>query len=374
MSLPIVSIISCFDYQIDRVRLAVTQVLAPLGGISAVVAKGQRVLLKPNMLSARTPDKAVTTHPAVLEAMIEQVRSVGGIPVVGDSPSGAIKGVKRCWENTGFLDVCQRTGTELINFERAGAEPRTVGQRTYHIAKPVLEADVVINLPKMKTHGFTLYTGAIKNLYGTLPGFQKANFHKLYPNPRSFSRLLVEIYALIRPTLTLMDGITGMEGDGPATGTRRDNGLLVAAHDGVAMDAVVTHLMGFKPGEVEMIRIAGEVGVGEAELGRIDVRGVTLQSTALTGYDLPSNRLMSLIPEGLMRFMGRMIWVRPAVEKSRCVSCGICAEGCPVDAIVMKQGYPVFDYALCINCLCCNESCSEGAIKQRLSWLARRFG
>lgn len=373
MTPPIVSLLRCSDYDLDRIREAVMRALAPLGGIQAVVSPGQRVLLKPNMLSARTPDKAVTTHPAVLEAMIEQVKAAGGTPVVGDSPSGAIKGVAQCWENTGFLEVCRRTGTELIHFEKAGTVKCVVGERVYHLAKPVLEADVVINLPKMKTHGFTLYTGAIKNLYGTLPGFQKANFHKLYPHPKSFSRLLVEIYALIRPALTLMDGVTGMEGDGPATGTRRENNLLVAALDGVALDAVVTHLMGFKPGEVEMIRLAGEEGLGKVGLDEIDVRGLNLQTAALADYDLPSNHLMSLIPEGLMRFMGRMIWVRPAVDRSRCISCGICAEGCPVDAIVMKKGNPVFDYKKCINCLCCNESCSEGAIKQRLSWLARRF-
>ncbi|MCK5149246.1 DUF362 domain-containing protein [bacterium] len=374
MSSPLVSIVKCHDYDPDHVRSAVDQALTAVGGITAIVKKGQKVLLKPNMLSARKPEKAVTTHPMVLEAMLEQVHSVGGIPVVGDSPSGAIKGVKRCWENTGFLDVCQRHGVELINFEKSGAEARTVNDITYHISKAVLNADVVINLPKMKTHGFTLYTGAIKNLYGTLPGLQKANFHKLYPHPQNFSRLLVDIYGFVRPALHLMDGVVGMEGHGPATGIKRQNSLILASTDGVALDAVVAFLMGFKPGQIDMIRIAGERKLGKAMLNEIDIKGESLAGSVMTGYDLPSNRLMTLIPEWLMRRIAKLIWVRPEVVKSDCVSCGICAEGCPVDAIIMKDKYPVFDYDLCINCLCCNESCSEGAIKQRLSWLARKIG
>ena len=364
----------CADYDLDRVRAKVAEILQPLGGMAAFVQSGQSVLIKPNMLSARAPEDGVTTHPAVLRAVIEQVQAAGGIPRVGDSPSGAIKGVARCWEATGFLEVCRQTGVELVHFEKAGSIGRTIGDLTYHLATPVVEADVVINLPKMKTHGFTLYTGAIKNLYGTLPGFQKANFHKLYPHPRSFSRLLVDIYGLIRPALHLVDGIIGMEGDGPATGVVRHNGLLAASADGVALDAVLCHLMGFRPGEVEMVALAGAQGLGRADLSAIQIIGEALEGLRFTDYALPSNRLMSLIPERLMRWGGKLIYVRPQVDRSRCVSCGVCAQGCPVDAIQMADGYPVFDYKKCINCLCCNESCSEGAVRQRLSWLARRFG
>ena len=369
-----VVILRCRGYNRKKVFDAVTHAFELLGGLSKYVQPGQKVLLKPNMLSAKKPSKAVTTHPIVLEAVIELVKSVGGVVWVGDSPSGAIKGVKRCWENTGFLEVAEKTGVKLINFEAGGTVLKKVNGKNFHIAKAVLEADVVINLPKFKTHGLTLYTGAIKNLFGTLPGFQKAEFHKLYPHPQSFSECLVDILSIVKPSLHLMDAILGMEGDGPATGDKRKTGLILASEDAVALDSVASFLMGFKENEIDVVSIAGIRGLGENTLSRINILGESLNSAQIPDFSLPSNRLIKLVPEFLMKWVGKFIWVRPESKKELCTGCKICAESCPVYAIEMKDGHPVFDYGTCINCLCCNESCPESAIVQKLSWLAKRIG
>lgn len=371
---PQVVIGRCSSYDREQVYETVSAAVDRLGGIRAFIRRGQRVLIKPNMLSARTPDQGVTTHPAVLEAVIRLAQAAGAAVIVGDSPSGAIKGVQRCWRKTGFEDVCRDLGVPLVNFEAEGAAVCTRNGNRYHIAKSVLSADAVINLPKMKTHGFTLYTGAVKNLFGTLPGFQKANYHKLFPSPEEFSTRLVDIYQCIDPVLTVMDGITAMEGPGPATGSLIQANLLLAAADGIALDTVAARIMGFRDGEIDALRIAADRKAGVTDIDQIETILLDGGPVPNISFNRPSNRLMQAVPSALVRLAGRLIWVRPNVHRDLCISCGICAESCPVKAIEMVDGYPKIDYTTCINCLCCNESCSAGAVYQKRSWLAERIG
>ena len=370
----VVSIVRCENYDPDRVSRAVHRALEPLGGIGRFVKQGDQVLLKPNMLSAKVPERGVTTHPAVLEAMVEEVRAAGGEVAIGDSPSGTIKGIQQTWEKTGFLALSKKKNVALRNFESEGTVLKEIGKRSIYLARSILEADVVINLPKFKTHGFTLYTGAIKNLYGSIPGYQKAVLHKLYPHPENFSGILVDLYRCIKTRLHLMDGIIGMEGNGPATGNVRESGLILASDDGVALDAVASSVMGFREGSIDAIRIAGEQGLGEHRLERIRISGESLEKVRFTDYDLPSNYLIKLVPQRLIRWAGRFIWVKPTVNRTECTSCGICAANCPVGAIRMENGQPVLYHQLCIQCLCCNESCPEGAIVPTRSPLTRFLG
>ena len=369
-----VAILKCADYSRERVDRAVREIFELLGGIGHFVQKGQKVLLKPNMLSAKEPERGITTHPIFLETVVRQVQSAGGEVWIGDSPSGAIKGIQRYWKNTGFEDVAKRTGAKLINFEAGGTVIRETSLRKFHLARSIFEADVIINLPKFKTHGFTLYTGAIKNLFGTIPGLQKAVLHKRYPHPDSFSKMLVDVYSLVNAKLHLMDGIVGMEGNGPVTGDLRQIGLILASEDGVALDAVASHIMGFQEGKIDAIRLAAEKGLGEARLDNITILGELLDEVKCKEFSLPSNYFIKLVPQCFMRWLGRLIWVHPRADLDKCTACGMCVRSCPVHAIHMVNGYPVTDYHICINCLCCNESCPEGAVIQERSWLARRLG
>lgn len=369
----IVSIQRCTVYEKDRVFEAIHRLLEDLGGPASFFRDGQKVLLKPNMLSAKAPEMGVTTHPLILEALIHMLREIGCEVWIGDSPSGVWKGIRRYWQNTGYLNLAEKTGARLVNFEAEGTVEKSTAGRKYHLAKSVFDADVVVNLPKMKTHGLTLYTGAVKNLYGTLPGFQKAKYHAGFPNPADFSRILVDIYACIRPSLTLMDAVTAMEGNGPATGDLKHVGLLLASRDGIALDAVANAVMGYKKGGVHTTRLAGVRRLGENDLQKIQIKGLPLNEASVPDFNLPSAHLANYIPRFLAKWVGRFIWIRPSVDPTMCTGCGVCAEACPVGAIEMKDRVPVTDYDRCINCLCCNESCPEGAVYQKMSWLARRL-
>jgi len=366
-----VAVVECSSYQNEVLVKQVNKAIELIGGIEKFVKKGQKVLLKPNMLSAKEPERGITTHPKFIEAVALEAQKAGADVWIGDSPAGAVKGIKRYWVNTGYKEVAERIGAKLVNFETAGTYRREFEDIVFHIAKPVIDADVVINLPKFKTHGLTLYTGAVKNLFGTLPGFQKTDFHKLFPHPTSFSRMLAVLYNVINADLHIMDGILGMQGNGPSTGDARDVGLIFASTDGVALDNVASSVMGFDPAEIEMLKFAGQMKFGENRPEKINIQGVELSSVRLKDFSLPSNRLIRMVPETLMKLAGRLIWIRPAVQAEKCIGCAECAKNCPVDAIKMKNNIPEFDYDVCIKCLCCNELCPESAIYQQMSKLAK---
>ncbi len=371
-----VAIVRCPDYEPGRVREAVGRLLDLLGGLPPGVSQGRSVLLKPNLLSARNPDRAVTTHPAVMEPLVEAVKAAGAIPSIGDSPGGALRGVERVWRNTGMQDLSERTGTPLVNFESASSVEVSGKLRSYMIARPVLDADAVINVAKMKTHVLTAYTGCIKNMFGAVPGFAKARMHSEVPRPVPFSRHIVDIYSLVQPVLHVMDGVVAMEGDGPSGGKPRRVGAILGGTDGVAIDAIAAGMMGFREGAVPMLREAQERGLGTARLSDIEVVGEDPASFDTKGFLLPKPGLLNLVPTFVVRALRPFIWVYPEMSKEwgcRAEKCGLCVRSCPVSAIQMTGTGPVVDKKTCVECLCCHEVCPHGAVRVKLSWLAERF-
>ena len=244
---PQVAIVDCPGYETNLVSQKVKESLELIGGLEQFIKPGMKVLLKPNFLSAKEPERAITTHPEVAAAVAREVRKLGAEVKIGDSPGGAKRGIKRVWQNTGFLDMCQRESIELISFEAAGVEKFETNGRTYYLAKPAIEADFIINLPKLKTHVLTLMTGAVKNMFGLIPGFRKANYHKQFPKPKDFAQVIVDILSLCPPGLTIMDAIVSMEGEGPSSGQPYKTNLIITSADPVAVDAVAAEIIGLKP-------------------------------------------------------------------------------------------------------------------------------
>jgi len=371
-----VALCACPDYEPETVSRAVSRLLELTGGFSSMVAPGSSVLLKPNLLSARSPDRAVTTHPAVLDPLIDAVRDLGGEPSIGDSPGGALRGVERVWRNTGMAELSERKGVPLVNFEAASSVEMRGRLRSYMIAQPVVDADVVINVAKMKTHVLTAYTGCVKNMFGAVPGFAKGRLHSEAPRPVPFSRHIVDIYSLVRPAFHVMDAVVGMEGDGPSGGAPRKVGALLGGTDGVAVDAVATMMMGFGEATVPMLRIAEERGLGTATLSEIEIVGDAVDRFDTSGFALPRPGLLNLVPSFLVRALRPFVWVYPEMSKEwgcRAEACGLCVRSCPVSAIEMTGRGPVVDRRACVECLCCHEVCPHDAVRVKLSWLAGKF-
>ncbi|OGC84238.1 MAG: hypothetical protein A2W07_09385 [candidate division Zixibacteria bacterium RBG_16_43_9] len=369
-----VSIERCQDYLLDNVRGAVKKSFDNLGGLHKFVKPGDKVLIKPNLLSAKDPSRAITTHPSVVQAVAEEVLALQAKPYIGDSPGGADRGVKRVWDNTQMSLASQNSSVPLVSFEEKGVEQRkSQTGKTYYIARPVLEADVIISLAKLKTHTLTLMTGAIKNMFGVIPGFRKGEYHKEAPKPAMFAEVIVDIYSVVKPRITLMDAVVGMEGDGPSSGDPKYLGFLLASEDAVASDAVASKILGFKAGEIDSTRVAAKRGLGVDDFSQIEVTGEKIESVKPASFKLPSNRLLKLVPKFLVDLLGPLVWVRPNIYDGTCTNCNICVINCPLKTISAGKQRPTFDYSNCVNCMCCQELCPQKSIYLEKSWLAGKI-
>ncbi len=378
-----VALVPCADYDEARVAAAVRQSFDHLGGLAQFVRPGQTVLIKPNALMGASPDHAVTTHPAVIAAVVRAVIAAGGLAVVGDSPGNAYANVERTMAETGIKAAAEAAGGVMVYFQNEGVTrlQSPSGSRLMPrlpIANAVLDADVIINLAKLKTHGLTLYTGAIKNMFGSVPGFNKAQFHINCQNPRDFAAAIVDVFELTRPEFNLIDAVVGMEGRGPSEGTPRRLGALIASDDAVAADAVGSYLMGYDPLAINTTEIAYQRGLGEADLARIEIVGAGLETLLQTDWQRARNlnQLIQALPPALFRFCAGQISIKPAIDQAKCTRCRICLKNCPAKTINYDPARKQVEIDLrnCIYCFCCHELCPAQAIELRKSWLAKLMG
>ncbi|MGM0424646.1 MAG: DUF362 domain-containing protein [Thermodesulfobacteriota bacterium] len=323
--------------------------------------KGKSVLLKPNVLRASKPEEGITTHPALLAAVLEQVESLGPARiVVGDNPGLMDYGAnEKSFQSSGLLEVAgkyyQNLGESSCKME---FNPDFLPEVS--VSSQVLQADYIISLPKFKTHGLTVLTGAIKNSYGILPGALKAQLHKAAGSPERFHQAVVDVFRLRIPDLFIMDAVLGMEGNGPASKDLRHIGLVLASDNAVALDGVMAYMMGLDPGRLPFLQRAKELGLGEFESGKLECLG---ELQVLPDYKIPPlGGEATLQDPGVQDLIQRRVSVKPQVDESLCTSCGSCVEQCPADALHMEQELPQVVVDSCIACFCCQEICPEKAI------------
>jgi len=373
----IVSISSCSTYDATEVNASLDAALSPLGGMAAFVRPGSRVLLKVNLLSRALPERAVTTHPELVRAVIRAVKAAGGDVVVGDSPGGpnTPAGVRHIWQDSGIGDVCAQENVPLVLFDDdcvRVANPAGSLYGAFTLGRAVVDADVLITLPKFKTHGLMMFTGAVKNLFGCIPGLDKAQYHLKVPDRDDFGSMLIDLMLACKPTLAIMDAIVGMEGEGPAGGTARQVGAIIASEDCVALDVIASSMAGLDPMEVYSNKAAARRGIGPATADEVDVMGVDWRSLAPDGFALPVRDLAAKLPPWLARRLRGWTTARPTLARPEgCTRCKKCQESCPVSAIVVGDRGPVFDHALCIRCYCCQELCPPQVIGLKTPPIAR---
>jgi len=366
-----VSIVRCSDY--SGVKASIQEALTLIGGLESVISPGNRVLLKPNVLAIRAPEAAVTTHPAVVAAMCELVREAGGVPVIGDGSGIAKPGsttTSEAFRASGIEGVASTCGAELINFETSGyievSVPDARQFPSLYISKAVLEADVVISLPKLKTHELTLYTGAVKNFFGAVPQKIRKQAHALEDRDR-FGEAIVDIYSVVKPHLAVMDGVIGMEGNGPANGTPIPSGVIMAAYDCVALDVVASELIGLDPLKVPTTRAALSRGFGTRQP---ELAGISLQELNLR-FKIPEGGATAMVPSFLMRALRKQLTVKPFINTSKCASCKACVMNCSAHAIEEVGRTLKINQQKCIQCYCCRELCPNDAVEIKKSLLMK---
>ena len=364
-----VAIAKCVNYSALEINSAIERLFADLGGgIDNWVKPGQKVLIKPNILSNLNPDTHVVTHPEVVKAVALKVKKAGAEVWIGDSPGiGTLKTVSI---KSGIKKIAEELNVELKEFDERIPLKSPQGYMI-NIAKAVIEADVIINIPKVKTHTQMLLTLGVKNCFGCIPGSDKARWHfRAGINEEKFAQILVNTYLLVKPTLTIADGVIGLEGDGPGTGGRpRPLGWLVASSDAVALDRIIVELLQVNHLRLATLAQARKAEAGNTELKDIEVVGDSLDHLKVSGFVLPA-RLQSLqferLPVFVRKYFRNMLTSRPVLRKESCVSCGKCYKACPVQAIKWEKGqFPDFDYTQCIRCFCCQEMCQDNAIGVR---------
>lgn len=370
-----VSLVKCDTYDEDLVYQKVKEAVDLLGGMKAFVAPGQKVLLKPNLLSGRPPEKCVTTHPLVVKAVALLVREVGATVLIGDSPQ--IESAKKAAHKCGIGKVADDLGIDIVEFEPVTV-PNPDGKmfKNFTIGKILTEVDRVINIPKLKTHSLTILTLAVKNMFGCVPGMRKAEWHlKTYQEGVDhFAKMLLDLYTFINPALNIIDGIMAMEGMGPGFGPSRHLGLLIAGTDGVAVDRVVAEVVSISPERVSTLHIAATEEYGRQSMEEIAILGETLEDVRVADFKLPASQdpFMKL-PKAMKKFLKTSFTNRPVILQEVCEVCKFCLKACPMKCISEENGIMKINKDNCIRCLCCMEACPHGAIELKPGGLLKAY-
>jgi uncharacterized protein (DUF362 family)/Pyruvate/2-oxoacid:ferredoxin oxidoreductase delta subunit len=354
------------------VASAIGRAVELLGGISSFVKPGQRVLIKPNLLSAHPPERRITTDPEVVRTVARMVLEAGATPFVGDSP--ALDPFKRVSLKTGIKQIAEEVGVELVELTQPTAVSLPPGSRfrKLEIARQVLNADVLINLPKLKTHCQMLMTLGVKNLFGTIVAQRKAEWHHMAGVDRdTFAELLLDVHLSSKPALTILDGVWGMEGHGPSNGTPRQLNLFAASRDAVGLDVGICRLLGVPLQSFPLYRVARRRHVGETDPGRIHFLGDPPHTFSVRDFKIPELDSLNILPGMFDGFTKRFLVSKPLQKDEICMGCGQCADLCPEEAIELEEGKATFDYDRCIRCYCCQEICPQDAIHFRKGLLVR---
>lgn len=357
-----ITVLKCSDYKVEKILCELRKTMDILYPEGLHFEKSAKILLKPNLLSPRSPEHAVTTHPLFVEAVVRLFQECGAGNIwIGDSSAGNYP-QEKLWTETGMTLVAKRTGAVLKSFTEKTVR-RQIAERMLPIPEWCNEVDFVVNLPKLKTHSLTLITCAMKNMFGLISGSAKAVQHVHNQSPLAISEFLVEMYSSLKPDLNLVDAIVAMEGDGPSSGTPRKTGLIIGGKDAVAVDSIASRLYGLKWHSVAMLRIASCRGIGIAESAKIDISGNGVDALFTTNMKKPKFRFLHNLPDIFFYWVFRLLNWHIECDFSKCSACGMCTDICPKNAIKSPEGENLqIDRNKCILCLCCVESCSCDAL------------
>lgn len=381
---PVVALDGCTNYDIESIAKILKQQLISVG-MTEEILSGKKVVLKPNLVMSKNPDYAATTHPAVIAGAARALRSMGAAELLLAESSGGPyteTTMRLHYGGCGIKEMAQQEKITLNYKTDAAMMQFPAGSvcRSFHIIQPIYDADVIVNICKMKTHSLTKMSCGVKNLYGVIPGTEKVEMHARFSRLESFSEMLCDLAQMLlesKTMITICDGICGMEGNGPTGGTPREYGVLMTSLSPFALDLVCEHLMGFD-GTVPTVQASIRRGLCPADITQLAVIGADYKNHITNNVVPPDTSRRSILRDFPDLFGGRLVRFlepRPKIDQNKCVACGVCAASCPQKTIFIrekdgKKRLKIQDKN-CIRCYCCQEMCPKNAVKIQKNFILR---
>lgn len=360
-----VAVVRCKTYDVEAVKPALEEALNAVNGLDFVMP-GMKIIIKPNLVSFKKPDAAATTHPALLEALVEMLLARGADVTIGDSPGGphSLPLLNRVYAATG-MDRVEKLGAKLnrnMN-EKTVDFPEGKVLKNFTYTEYLDEADAIIDFCKLKSHGMLGMSAAVKNMFGTIPGLKKPEVHYKFQNDAEFADMLVDLNEYFKPRLAICDAVVGMEGNGPTAGTPRHIGAIIASKSTYYADVVGAELIGMNIDGLPTLQAAYERGFAPASSKNLRVYG-DIRALTVDDFKAPPVRGLSFMRKGnVLHFISKAaLEHKPTLKKRLCVGCGECARMCPAKAIEMKNKKPHINREKCIRCFCCQEFCPRAAM------------
>lgn len=360
-----VAVVRCKTYNVEAVKPALEEAVNAVNGLD-FVKSGMKIIIKPNLVSFKKPDAAATTHPALLEALVEMLLARGADVTIGDSPGGphSLPLLNRVYTATG-MDRLEKLGAKLNrNMNEKNVDfPEGKVLKNFTYTEYLDEADAIIDFCKLKSHGMLGMSAAVKNLFGTIPGLKKPEVHYKFQNDAEFADMLVDLNEYFKPRLAICDAVVGMEGNGPTAGTPRQIGAIIASKSTYYADVVGAELIGMNIDGLPTLQAAYERGFAPASSKNLRVYG-DIRALTVDDFKAPPVRGLSFMRKGnVLHFISKAaLEHKPTLKKRLCVGCGECARMCPAKAIEMKNKKPHINREKCIRCFCCQEFCPRAAM------------
>lgn len=376
-----VSLRRCETYDYSQVRAALEENIKDVGGLSRYIKKGSTILLKVNLLMMRKPEEATTTHPVFVRALSDIFLNYGCQVIIGDSPGGPFneKAMNNIYRYCGYEDIEKETEAKLNrnykSYEMTNDACKVLKRLT--VIDVLNDVDHVISVSKLKTHGMMKFTGAVKNMFGTIPGILKAEYHFKMPDPKDFSEMLLDVCINSAPVLSFMDGIVGMEGAGPSSGDPVNINVSLCSSSPYHLDVVATDIVGIQAVDVPTIMRCIERGLVKGNLSDIELLGDDIKTFYVESFKTPKIRSIGFldgkVPKWMNKLVTKYITPKPVFIKEDCILCGECERACPPKAITMGSEIPKVDLDLCIRCYCCQELCPKKAVEIHRPWVLNLF-
>ena len=375
-----VSVRECDNYDYHNVKISVEKMIEDLGGLNKIIKPNSKVLVKPNLLMKKNPEDATTTHPMVVKVVCEKLLEIDCKIIIADSPGGPYtqSSLRSIYRATGMESVANELGVELnYDISEVKVENENAQALKYmDIIKPITEVDYVVNLCKLKTHQMATFTGGTKNLYGCIAGLKKAEIHYRFPTEELFCEdVLLDISSYVNPIITIMDGIVGMEGEGPSAGVPRKIGALLASTSTHAIDYVACKIINLEAKRVPTLVGAIKRNLINEDGSDIEVTGDGIDNLIIKDFDIPNTSrdfrlLSSSLPKFIHEPLTKMITPKPIIRHKDCIKCGKCVEACPAKVMKIDKNVNI-DLNKCIRCYCCHELCPKKAVDVKRSIIFR---